>query len=80
MAGFAGALLAGRFDLLAIFGASMLVGFWVFVYNLVRTLAQVDGFDVTERHFALSLGYFGLVTILGYLLALDFVVPVLPIG
>ncbi|MFB6195270.1 MAG: hypothetical protein ABEI80_03800 [Haloplanus sp.] len=54
------------------FGALMLAGFWTFVYNILRTMAAVDSYDVTERHFLLSLGFFVVLTVLGFLLAVDF--------
>jgi hypothetical protein len=54
----------------------MLAGFWTFVYNVGRTLASVDAYDVTERHFLLSLGFFAVLTPLGFLLAVDFTTPV----
>ena len=85
VAGFAGLLLAGRLDLLPVAGTAMLAGFWLFVYNVGRTLwraasgesAGFAGLDATERHFALALGHVLLVTTLGVLLALDFVRPTL---
>jgi len=33
------------------FATLMLVGFWAFAYNIIRTLATVGEYDVTERHF-----------------------------
>jgi len=89
VAGFAAALLAGRLDWLPALGGLMLAGFWTFVYNVGRTLwraraPDVDGgtgLDVTERHFALALGFVVLTTALGVILALDFVRPTLsPVG
>jgi hypothetical protein len=53
----------------------MLVGFWAFAYNIIRTLATVEEYDVTERHFLGALGFFLLLTVLGVLLAIDFTVP-----
>ncbi|MFB6142239.1 MAG: hypothetical protein ABEJ30_02720 [Halorientalis sp.] len=80
LAGFASALLAGAYDLLALPGAAMLAGFWVFVYNIGRTLTALESYDVTERHFAFALGCFLLVTVLGLVLAVGFAVPgVLPV-
>ncbi|WP_136715585.1 hypothetical protein [Halorientalis salina] len=76
LAGFAVSLLAVSFPWLVAFGAVMLCGFWTFAYNVGRTLSGVEDFDVTERHFALALGYFVLVTALGLLLASDFSAPV----
>jgi hypothetical protein len=72
LVGFVEMLLVGSLRWLPLFGAVMLVGFWVFVYNLSRTLASARPLDVTERHFALALGFFVLLTILGLLLAVDF--------
>lgn len=54
----------------------MLLGFWVFVYNLGQTLRSTSQYDVTERHFWFALAYLILVTTFGFLLALDFVTPV----
>ncbi|RBI59215.1 hypothetical protein DMJ13_23905 [halophilic archaeon] len=77
VAGFAGLLLSGRLDWLAVAGGLMLAGFWTFVYNVARTLRQAESLDVTERHFALALGYVAVVTAFGFVLALDFVRPTL---
>ncbi|MEM4782096.1 MAG: hypothetical protein QXG03_11135 [Halalkalicoccus sp.] len=74
--GFAGGLLAERLVVLPAAGTLLIAGFWTFVYNVGRTLRTVSGYDVTERHFALALGFFLVVTGLGGLLALDFVRPV----
>lgn len=74
--GFAGSLLAGSLAWLPAFGGLMALGFWVFVYNIGRTLWRLDAYDVTERHFALALGFFLLLTSLGFLLAVDFTNPV----
>jgi hypothetical protein len=54
----------------------MLGGFWTFVYNIARTIATVETLDVTERHFAVALAFFVVLTTLGVLLAIDFTVPV----
>ncbi|WP_101297989.1 hypothetical protein [Halegenticoccus soli] len=81
LAGFAGALFSARLPWLAVFGGLMLLGFWTFVYNLARTIARIDRrLDVTERHFALALGFFVFLTALGYLLALDLARPVFPLA
>ena len=69
--------LTTSFSLLALSGNVLLVGFWVFAYNVGRTLARARPFDVTERHFALALGFFVVLTVLGLLLALDFTTGVL---
>jgi cbb3-type cytochrome oxidase subunit 1 len=75
--GFAGSLLAARLALFPVFGAVMLLGFWLFVYNVGRTLVRARPFDTTERHFALALGFFVLAPALGLLLAVDFTHPLL---
>jgi len=75
--GFAAGLLLTRVALLPVFGAAMLLGFWLFVYNVGRTLATARPFDTTERHFAVALGFFVLAPLLGLLLALDFTHPLL---
>jgi len=75
--GFAAGTLTGWLALLPLFGTLMLLGFWVFVYNVARTLRAVESFDVTERHFAIALGFFLLLTVLGLLLAVDLRWPVL---
>lgn len=74
--GFAASLLSNSMVWLPIFGSLMLLGFWTFVYNIGRTLWSLPSYDVTERHFGLALGFFLLLTTLGFLLALDFVYPV----
>jgi len=75
--GFVAALLATALSWLVPFGAILVAGFWVFAYNVARTLLSVDEWDVTERHFALALGFFVVLTVLGYLLAVDFTHPFL---
>jgi hypothetical protein len=75
--GFVAALLSTALSWLVLFGAILVAGFWVFVYNITRTLLSVDGWDVTERHFGLALGFFVVLTVLGYLLAVDFTQPFL---
>ena len=70
--------------LLAMGGSLLLFGFWVFVYNIARSLLPARPWDITERHFAIALGYFFLLTILGFLLALTVaeinVIGELPVG
>jgi hypothetical protein len=39
-------------------------------------MASIDSYDVTERHFLLALGFFLVVTGLGFLLAVDFTRPI----
>ena len=77
VAGFAAALTAGALRVAPWFGALMLVGFWCFGYNIARTLWACDEYDITERHFALAVGFLLLVTVLGLLLAIDFMTPLL---
>ncbi|WP_336325704.1 hypothetical protein [Halovenus sp. HT40] len=72
LAGFVAGLLTMNFTLLAVAGSVMLVGFWIFVYNILRTLPPLREFDITEAHFALALVFFLLATGLGLLLAIDF--------
>jgi len=80
--GFGAALIGGWVALAPAFGTVMAIGFWVFVYNIGRTLLTIEGgFDVTESHFAVALGFFVLLTALGVALAIDFVWPVFdPLG
>jgi hypothetical protein len=80
LAGLAGAFLTGRTALAPAAGVVAALGFWTFLYNVGRTLAQVDEFDATERHFAVALGWFLAVTALGPLLAVDLAVGVLPVA
>lgn len=54
----------------------MLAGFWTLVYDISRTLISLDPYDVTARHFLLPLGFFAVLTVLGFLLAVDFTRPV----
>ncbi|MFB6301072.1 MAG: hypothetical protein ABEH65_12520, partial [Halobacteriales archaeon] len=76
LGGFAISLLMASLEWLLVFGTVILAGFWVFVYNIGRTLWQVADYDVTERHFAVALGFFLVLTILGYALAVDLLWPV----
>lgn len=73
--GFVTGLILDSLVWLVPFGALMLAGFWTFVYNIGRTMAALDSYDVTERHFLLSIGFFAALTILGFLLAIDFTYP-----
>ncbi|MFC6723065.1 hypothetical protein ACFQE1_01395 [Halobium palmae] len=74
--GFVASLITGSLLWLPVFGGTMLLGFWTFVYNIGRTLWTLPSYDITERHFGLALGFFLLVTTLGFLLAVDFIRPV----
>ncbi|MFB6121000.1 MAG: hypothetical protein ABEJ68_07800 [Halobacteriaceae archaeon] len=69
LAAFVAALLANATAWFPAAGFVVLVGFWTFVYNVGRTLAPARPWDVTERHFALALAFFIVVTALGLLLA-----------
>ncbi|MFB6189899.1 MAG: hypothetical protein ABEI57_08440 [Halapricum sp.] len=71
LAGFATALILSVVSFLPVFGVLMLAGFWTFAYNIARTLVTVETWGVTERHFALALGFFLLLTVLGLVLATD---------
>jgi hypothetical protein len=75
---FVGGLLTGRIAALPVAGAAMLVGFWVFAYNVGRSLARIGRRpDPTETHFALALVFVVPATLAGFLLALDLAIPVL---
>jgi len=76
LVGFVTGLVLNSLVWLIPFGGLMLAGFWTFVYNIGRTLFSLDSYDVTERHFLLSLGFFAVLTALGFLLAIDFTQPV----
>jgi len=80
LAGLVGSLSTARMAWTLPFGVLMLAGFWVFVYNVGRTLSSVATPDVTERHFAVALGCFLLVTALGPVLAFDLATGILPVG
>ncbi|MDG5778612.1 hypothetical protein QA599_19390 [Haloarculaceae archaeon H-GB1-1] len=78
LAGFAWALLASAPMWIHGFGALLLAGFWTLAYNVGRTLWRARPLDVTERHFALALGFFVVLTAFGFVLAMDLALPVLP--
>ncbi|WP_066416149.1 hypothetical protein [Halorubrum aethiopicum] len=78
LSGFVAAFLSVETAWLIPFAALMLVGFWVFAYNVARTLGTVEGYDVTERHFLGALGFLLALTVLGLLLAIDLTVPTFP--
>ena len=69
--GFAVAFSLTALPWLVAFGAVMVLGFWTFVYNIARTLATVDSYDVTERHFLLALGFFLALSSFGLVLAVQ---------
>ena len=71
VSGFAAAFALVALPWLAVFGAVMGLGFWTFVYNIARTMATVDGYDVTERHFLLALGFFVALSTFGLVLAVE---------
>jgi len=56
--------------LLLVGGGVLLVGFWLFAYNVARTL-PTSGLDITEAHFAFALASLLAATVLGWLLAAD---------
>jgi len=76
VSGFAVTLALGAMAWLVPFGILLLVGFWTFAYNIGRTLATLDAYDVTERHFAYALAFLLLVTLFGLVLAVDFTLPI----
>jgi hypothetical protein len=75
LVGFVASMVAAELSLLHVAGTFLVAGIWVFVYNVARTLWHARPFDVTEIHFALALGAFVVLTVLGYLLSLDFTQP-----
>jgi hypothetical protein len=77
LVGFVGGLLFGLFDLLPVFGGLLLAGFWTFAYNVGRTLFGTRPWDVTERHFAVALGFLLVLTTFGLLLAVGYTRPIL---
>jgi len=78
VSGFVVALTLGAVAWLAPFGTVMLAGFWTFAYNILRTLATLEAYDVTERHFGYALGFFCLLSLFGLVLAVDFTLPLTP--
>ncbi|EMA39490.1 heme-copper oxidase family protein [Halobiforma nitratireducens] len=77
LAAFVPVLLAGELAWLAVAAVPLLVGVWLFVYNVGRTLWRARPLEFTERHFAVALASFALLAPLGYLLAVDFTTPLL---
>jgi len=75
--GMAAAFASGALGWVHAFGGLALLGFWVFVYNVSRTLGRTRPWDVTERHFALALAFFALVPAMGFALAMDYSTPIL---
>ncbi|WP_436908436.1 hypothetical protein [Halosimplex marinum] len=72
VAGMAASFATGAVGWVHAFGGLALLGFWVFVYNVGRTLARARPWDVTERHFALALAFFAVVPAMGFALAMDY--------
>jgi len=70
------AFLTMRLALAIGFAALAVAGFWVFGYNLARTLARVERLDATEASFSLAIGCFAVATLLGGLLVVDVTTPV----
>lgn len=70
--------------LLVIAGCSILLGLWILVYNIGRSLLSARPWDVTERHFAIAVSYFFVLSLLGIILAASLAEPavldVLPIA
>jgi hypothetical protein len=81
--GMAAAFAAGALPWVHALGGFVVLGFWAFVYGLGRTLLAARPWDVTERHFAFALACFAVVPALGFVLAMDYAVPLfgtLPVG
>ncbi|MEF8851736.1 MAG: hypothetical protein V5A44_06885 [Haloarculaceae archaeon] len=74
--GMAAAFGAGSLHWVHAMGGLAVLGFWVFVYGLGRTLLAARPWDVTERHFAFALACFAVVPALGFALAMDYTVAV----
>ncbi|MFB6200775.1 MAG: hypothetical protein ABEI98_02075 [Halorhabdus sp.] len=72
LVGLAGAFVTRAYPLLPIAGGVLLAGFWVFVYNLARTLPAIREMDITEAHFAFALGSLVVGTGLGVALAVTY--------
>ena len=68
----------GRSRLLVVGGGVAIAGFWLFAYNLERTLAAARPLDVTEFHFAWTLGFVVLATGAGLALAATYAGLVAP--
>ncbi|QLH80689.1 hypothetical protein [Halosimplex pelagicum] len=75
--GMAASFATGALGWVHAFGGLALLGFWTFVYNVGRTLLGARPWDVTERHFALALGFFAVVPAMGFALAMDYSIPFL---
>ncbi|MFC7141113.1 hypothetical protein ACFQMA_14915 [Halosimplex aquaticum] len=75
--GMAATFATGTLPWVHAFGGLALLGFWTFAYNLGRTLLRARPWDVTERHFALALGFFVAVPAMGFALAMNYAVPFL---
>ncbi|MFB6283318.1 MAG: hypothetical protein ABEK59_05200 [Halobacteria archaeon] len=69
--GFLASLYLGFYTGLPVFGGLMVLGFWVFVYNIARTLGFPG--DVTELHFVFTLFFLVVATSLGFYLAFRYV-------
>ena len=75
--GFGSSLFVGDVTYIGGFALVMLAGFWLFIYNVGRTILTAGFSDRTLRHFSYALGFFFLVTWLGVLLAFDMLHPFL---
>ena len=73
--GFATVFAFGPLELLVLPALAMLAGFWMFVYNVGRTLACVEEYDVTEAHFVIALAWFLVLTVMGSILAATYARP-----
>ncbi|MFB6074850.1 MAG: hypothetical protein ABEJ89_07555 [Haloarculaceae archaeon] len=75
LAGVVASFLGEWYGLIHMFGGVAMLGFWLFAYNLARTLWTARPLDVTERHFAAALSFFVLVPAFGVVLALGYAEP-----
>lgn len=74
VAGLVATFATAKFELAVLPGTLVLLGFWVFVYNISRTLPSINPrrLDVTETHFLAALCYVVVATSFGVVLAADF--------
>jgi len=74
VAGLATAFASGQYTATVVPGAVLLAGFWMFVYNVGRTLPSLNvrRLDVTETHFLCALAFVVVATSLGVTLAADY--------
>ena len=74
------ALLTLRLGLAVAFAALAIAGFWLFSYNVARTLVRVERLEATLASFGLAIGCFLAATLLGGLLVVDYTVALFGSG